>query len=295
MIVIHAPLWLWLWCLPLIVGAGYYGWSKRQLARYCEPALQSRMLIAHWSWRSLPWLWLSLWSVLVLALAEPMWVSDNTRAVHQPIQWTAVVDVSDSMLAEDVAPNRLQSVRWALESLGSHWQAGDQAGLWVFAGSQHALIPQTKDQALWQSGIPLLSPEMMPLKGSLLIETLTKLSTQLNPDTFILLFTDGGEQLDLSQLPDQVAQRGIIVSLGTTTGQYPVNQAQLTLLAKRLGWDLLSLTAHQGLAEIQAQLTQQRLASTTPAQDVTAIGTALQPWLIALALLLWAGFGRRPS
>lgn len=286
-----APMWLPLLLLPLLLGVGYYFWSKRQLNRYCEPTLQARMLIAQAGWRSLPWLWLSLWSVLVLALAEPVWVSDQQRAEHQPIRWVAVVDVSDSMLAEDVLPNRLQSVRWALESLGHAWQSGDLSGLWGFGGSQHAIIPQTQDQMLWQSGIPLLSPEMMPLQGSLLIDTLTKVSAQVSPDTMILVFTDGGDHLDLSPM-QPLPQQGVIISVGTPTGNHPANHKQLSQLAKQINWKMIDLST-QSIADIQTQLTQHRLHSEQSATSLLNIGTALQPWLLILGLVLWVGFGRR--
>lgn len=290
MIYLISPMWLPLLLLPLLLGAGYYFWSKRQLDRYCEPTLQARMLIARAGWRSVPWLWLSLWSVLVLALAEPVWVSDQQKAEHQPIRWVAVVDVSESMLAEDVPPNRLQSVRWVLESLGHAWQSGDSAGLWGFTGSQHAIIPPTQDQTLWQSGIPLLSPEILPLQGSLLIDTLTKVSAQVSPDTLILVFTDGGDHLDLSSI-QPLSQQGMIISVGTPTGNHPVNHKQLSQLAKQLNWKMIDLST-QSIADIQMQLTQYRLHSEQSSAVLATIGTALQPWLLVLVLMLWVGFGR---
>lgn len=288
-----SPAWLLLWLLPVVLLAVRWWLAQRATDRLCEPELQPWMLLTRWQWRGLPWRWLALWSLMVLALSQPMWLSKQAQAQHQPMRWLAVVDVSTSMSATDVAPNRLQQVRWALEAAASQWQPGDQAGLLVFSGSHHWLVPMTSDKALWLSGVSLLATDMLPLQGSLLLTTLETLRQSLHQPTAIALFTDGGDlaTADLSQL-EPVNTAGLVLAVGSQSGDWPLQASGLRQLAQKTGWEYQGLSVEQSsawLTWLQAWRSQQPV-------DAKAVlsGIDLRPWLIGLALLIWMSFARWP-
>src|SRR3569833_3108762 len=65
-----------------------------------------------------PWPWLALaWTLAVLALAGPRWQQDRAAAYRAPADWVLVLDLSPSMAATDVAPNRVIRARYALDDL----------------------------------------------------------------------------------------------------------------------------------------------------------------------------------
>ena len=288
-----SPAWLLLWLLPVVLLSIRWWLAQRATHRLCQPELQPWMLLARWQWKGLPWRWLALWSLMVLALSQPMWLSKQAQAQHQPMRWLAVVDVSTSMSATDVAPNRLQQVRWALESATSQWQPGDQAGLFVFSGSHHWLVPMTSDKALWLSGVSLLATDMLPLQGSLLLPALETLVQTLQQPTAIAVFTDGGDlsTADLSQL-SQFNPAGLVLGVGSQSSEWPLQASGLRQLAQKTGWDYQPLSVEkprEWLTWLQAWRSQQPV-------DAKAVlsGVDLSPWLIGLALLLWLSFARWP-
>jgi Ca-activated chloride channel family protein len=291
---VTAPAWLLLWLLPVVLLSIRWWMAQRATHHLCQPELQPWMLLARWQWKGLPWRWLALWSLMVLALSQPMWLSKQAQAQHQPMRWLVVVDVSTSMSATDVAPNRLQQVRWALESAASQWQQGDQAGLFVFSGSHHWLVPMTSDKSLWLSGVSLLAPDMLPLQGSLLLPALASLGQALQQPTAVAVFTDGADmkKTDFSdvKLPAEV---GLVVGVGTTSGDWALAETPLRQLANRMGWDYQSLTSDNSRIWLD-WLAQWRSQQPVDAKAVLS-GIDLSPWLIGLALLLWLSFARWPG
>ncbi len=288
-----SPAWLLLWLLPVVLLSIRWWLAQRATHRLCQPDLQPWMLLARWQWKGLPWRWLALWSLMVLALSQPMWLSKQAQAQHQPMRWLAVVDVSTSMSATDVAPNRLQQVRWALEAAASQWQQGDQAGLFVFSGSHHWLVPMTSDKSLWLSGVSLLAPDMLPLQGSLLLPALASLGQALQQPTAVAVFTDGADtkKTDFSDVKSS-AQVGLVVGVGTTSGDWALAETPLRQLANRMGWDYQSLTSDNSRIWLD-WLAQWRSQQPVDAKAVLS-GIDLSPWLIGLALLLWLSFARWP-
>src|SRR3546814_21164690 len=68
--------------------------------------------------RSAPWPWLALaWSVALLALAGPSWQRDQTAAYRGSDAWVLVLDLSPSMAARDLSPDRVTRARSALDDL----------------------------------------------------------------------------------------------------------------------------------------------------------------------------------
>jgi Ca-activated chloride channel family protein len=104
------------------------------------------------------------------------------------------LDLSNSMLAEDVAPNRLERARLAILRLLGRLD-GDRIGLVAFAGDAFVQSPLTSDYAAAAMFLNAMDPEMMPVQGTNLGEAmrfaLDALDQGAREDRVVLLVTDG--------------------------------------------------------------------------------------------------------
>ncbi len=131
---------------------------------------------------------------IVLALLGPMWGREPQTMKREGIDMVFALDVSTSMYAEDVAPNRLEKaknfIRRTMKDLG-----GDRVGLVVFAGDAYAVSPLTNDYSAIDSYLQSVSPELFWNQGTNTAEAIRE-SIQLlgkSPDTSkaIILISDG--------------------------------------------------------------------------------------------------------
>lgn len=219
------PAWLWLTLLPIVLYLALK-WRRKHLQQtYADPHLwpwiegnansafsdtASSTLVGYWkrglkrlihtlkNWVS-PLRSLSLaWICLVIAVAEPrQLVWETQRTQHSTMDLMIVLDVSPSMAAEDVLPNRFeQSKRW-IESALNLLQPGDRVGLVAFSGKAHLVAPLTHDRALVRHYLQLLEPDFLPTRGSAVelgilrgIEFLQQASIQ---SPALLVVSDGRE------------------------------------------------------------------------------------------------------
>ena len=134
-----------------------------------------------------PWPWLALLlSLVVLALSGPSWERIQTAAYRVPADWVFILDLSPSMMASDVAPNRATRARYALDDLlGAAHDA--RVGLVVFSDEPYTVAPLTQDIATIKTLLPPLSPDIMPSPGD-------HLAPALNPAEKLLQENEPQEQ-----------------------------------------------------------------------------------------------------
>jgi Ca-activated chloride channel homolog len=137
---------------------------------------------------------LSAWAIAVLALAGPA-VNKQKLPVFATAQGRVLVmDMSLSMYATDLAPNRLSQAKFHATDLINKLSQGDSA-LIAFAGDAFTLSPLTRDSATLLNLLPTLSPDIMPVLGSnpaaalRLARSLLAQGGHLRGD--IILLTDG--------------------------------------------------------------------------------------------------------
>jgi Ca-activated chloride channel family protein len=105
------------------------------------------------------------WLLAVLAAAGPSW-EKIPQPIHQKQDaMVLVLDLSYSMMANDLAPSRLDRARQKLLDLLAMRKEG-QTGLVAYAGDSHIVTPLTDDNPTIANLLPVLSPGMMPLPGS---------------------------------------------------------------------------------------------------------------------------------
>lgn len=190
----------WLLALPVLWGLVFWlvrrsnhdeGWS-RLIDAQLLPALR---LDGGGEAGMRPWPLLALvWSLAALALAGPSWQRNQTAAYRAPAAWVLVLDLSPSMAATDLAPNRVTRARYALDDLlGAARDA--RVGLVVFSDEPYTVTPLTQDVATVRALLPPLAPDIMPSSGDHLapaLEQAGKLVQQVSAkDRRIVVLTDG--------------------------------------------------------------------------------------------------------
>jgi Ca-activated chloride channel family protein len=142
-----------------------------------------------------PWPWLLLlWSIAALALAGPSWRHNQAPAFRAPADWIFVLDLSPSMAASDIAPNRLTRARFALDDLlGAAHDA--RVALVVFSDEAYTVTPLTQDVATVRALLPPLAPDIMPSPGDHLAPALKQARQLLQAggqhDQRVVVLTDG--------------------------------------------------------------------------------------------------------
>jgi len=132
---------------------------------------------------------------IVFALANPQWGTRSQLVRSQGLDVLIALDVSRSMLAEDMPPNRLERMRKFSEGL-IRSLAGNRIGLIVFAGSAYLQTPLTADYRLLLLVLQGISPEMLSKQGTDLAAALALArrsfpETSLEAGRALVLISDG--------------------------------------------------------------------------------------------------------
>ncbi len=209
------------------VGSTLLGliWLERRggaaFDRFVGPALQKRMVSTTASWQRV--LRLALLAVaaflLVIGLMRPQWGFEFISAPRVGAEIMIALDVSKSMLAEDVAPNRLERAKAEIRDLLPYLD-GDQVGLIAFAGRASVLCPLTPDFSFLRLVLDNVAPSSVSRGGTRLEEPIRKavdgFGSEGDLSRVILLITDGEDHdsfpLDAAK---RAAERGVrILAIG---------------------------------------------------------------------------------
>lgn len=133
-------------------------------------------------------------SSLIVALCNLQTGSKLTEVKREGADIIVCLDVSNSMLAQDLSPNRLIRAKYALEKMIDGLQ-GDRLGLIVFAGEAYVQLPITIDYSAAKLFLESISPGMVPVQGTNIEAAIEKASESFSNDEgknrAIILITDG--------------------------------------------------------------------------------------------------------
>ena len=161
-------------------------------------------------------------ALIVLALARPRWGYDWREIPSGGSDIMVVLDLSRSMMAQDISPNRLERAKREITDLITMLE-GDRIGIVPFAGVSYVSCPLTSDYRLASLFLNQLSVDKMPVQGTDIYgavkraaESLEKASKSGTEGKTILLITDGEDnEASLSSLIDFLKPKGIkVFSIG---------------------------------------------------------------------------------
>jgi len=291
-------------------------WKKKVRSRIGEPALV-QSLLRSFSPKRFAWkfgLALGAFALLGLGLANPQRPGATDRVNRKGVDVMVALDVSNSMLAQDSKPNRLEKAKQLLLRMLDKME-NDRIGIVLFAGRAYMQMPLTSDQAAARMYIQNASPDVVPVQGTVIGEALKVASTAFNSKErkykAIVLISDGEDHdPEAATMAQTLAQKGIMVNtvgLGSPEGATIIdpstgetkkdaagnavvtklNEAELQQLAAATHGIYLRLEDPNDAAnKIQAQLATIEQASSSD-KSFTEYKSYFQ-WLLggALALLL---------
>jgi Ca-activated chloride channel family protein len=223
-----------LWIVPLLAGVAVYALVRRRAAsrRFIAESLHAMMgggiSTPRQAVRSL--LMLLAISLVVLGLARPQWGRTESEVKRQGRDVCFLIDVSKSMLAEDLAPNRLERAKlWVQDVLTA--ARGDRIALVAFAGEAVVKGPLTHDYGFVATALRDLSIESVSRGGTLIGDgirlCLDEVFDEGDPSfKDIILITDGEDHesfpVEAAKKAGEAGVRIIAIGIGDESSGRPI-------------------------------------------------------------------------
>ena len=226
------PQYLWLLTLiPLFVVlfAGVAAQRRRRLARFGNPDTLAELMPEVSNGRVVLKfiLFCGAVALVVLAAARPQFGSKLREEKARGVEMMLVVDVSNSMLAEDFEPNRLERTKYAINRLFDGLKQ-DRVGLIVFAGEPRVQLPITSDYRMAKAFARRIDPSQVSVQGTAIGKALEQALLSFSGETdekrsrAIILITDGeNHDDDAVAVAKRAAEQGIriyTIGIGTPEG-----------------------------------------------------------------------------
>ena len=164
-------------------------------------------------------------TLLIFAAARPQFGQSERTEKRQGIEAIVALDISNSMLAEDVAPNRLDRAKQMLSKLMDN-MSNDKVGLVVFAGDAFVQLPITCDYVSAKMFLNSIKPELIKTQGTAIGQALSTsircFGEQSDASRAIILITDGeNHEDDAVAVAKRAKEEGIqvlVVGIGKPEG-----------------------------------------------------------------------------
>lgn len=227
---IEAPTYfMYLLVLPVLVALFMVvlWWKKRKQKQFADSALFEKLSPERSTFKSvlkLIVICLSL-AFLVISLSNPKMGTKLETIKRQGVDIVFALDVSKSMLAEDIKPSRLakakQTISRIIDNLGS-----DRIGIIIYAGNSYPLLPITTDHAAAKMFLQNANPDMVSSQGTAINEAIERSLGYYDDDAqtnrFLFVVSDGEDHEENTlELASEASNRGIktyTIGVGTTKG-----------------------------------------------------------------------------
>ncbi len=224
------PLYLYL-LLPILVliGVHYFTnyYRKRRLERYGDVTLLRQLMpeVSFIRREVKAWLLFGALALLVCVLARPQFGTKKDTRKRQGIEAVIAMDVSNSMIAEDVSPNRLEKSKMLVSSIVDK-MTDDKIGLIVYAGEAYIQMPITSDYVSAKMFLETISPSMITTQGTDIKQAISLAMKSFTPDSdtskAIFVITDGEDnEGGAREMAAEAAQKGIkvyVLGVGSPQG-----------------------------------------------------------------------------
>ena len=161
----------------------------------------------------------------IIVLARPQFGTKVEKVDKKGIELVIAIDVSNSMLAEDIKPSRLTKAKQMLTRIIDE-RKNDKVAIVVFAGEAFIQLPLTPDNQSAKLFLETIDPNLVPVQGtaigSAIDVSMSCFSNDENIDKAIVLITDGeGHEGNAEEAAKRAADKGVhvnVVGIGTTEG-----------------------------------------------------------------------------
>lgn len=202
-------------------------WRKKRIKKHFSAPVFNQVVpdisLGKWIFRYV--ILSSIFVLIVLTLTRPKFGPKVRMTKSTGIDLVVAIDVSTSMLCEDIKPNRLERTKDAIAAFMEKLQ-GDRVGLVAFAGQADLLVEMTNDYAAIRNMLAGVNPSMFGTQGTSISEAL-KVSLKAFPDKMknagaIILLTDGEDHEGaLDDMINKANKKGInifTIGIGTNAG-----------------------------------------------------------------------------
>jgi Ca-activated chloride channel family protein len=311
---------LWGLALLAILLASYWRWRQRTLRQLGSPALAERLMLGFSSskfWFKNVLFGLSL-ALIAVAIANPQRAERRTPPAQQSSDVLIALDISQSMLAKDVAPSRLEAAKTFIQKLAEQLEK-ERLGLIFFAGDAYAQMPLSTDVGSLMLFVRNANTDYITTQGTDVISAIELAGRLFNSESQAgraLIIVSDGEHHEADALirARKARAEGIVihtVAVGTAAGaNIPVgksgakrdftgqtirtqaNEILLRDIAKAGGGVTLNLSdagAVKSLAQEIASLQKTAVEAKAYTEYVSYFQWLILPALLLLALeqLLW--------
>ncbi len=224
------PIYLWLLVLiPILALVRFISYrnQRKRLRKFGDPSLLKELMpdVSRFRPSVKFWVLLGALALLIVMLARPQLGTKISHEKRVGIETIIALDISNSMLAEDIIPSRLDRSKMMIENLVDHF-TNDKIGLIVFAGDAFVQLPITSDYVSAKMFLSSIDPSMMATQGTDIaraIEMATHSFTQEEGiGKAIIVITDGedheGGALEAAEAAKDEGMRVYVLGVGSTNG-----------------------------------------------------------------------------
>ncbi len=226
----ESPAYLWLlWSIPVLAIIRFvcYKLRRKKLLQFGEMSLVNRLMPNVSKIRPSVKFWLSVaaLALMIVMLARPQMGSKISHEERNGIETIIAMDISNSMLAEDVVPSRLQKSKMLVENLVDHF-TNDKIGLVVFAGDAFVQLPITTDYVSAKMFLQDINPSLIQTQGTDIARAISlsmnSFTQQKGLGKAIILITDGedheGGALEAAKEAKKKGINVFILGVGSSNG-----------------------------------------------------------------------------
>ena len=223
---------IYLYALVVIPVLAFIRWwmvirQRKQLRRFGDMELVRQLMPDVSRFRPLVkfCLLLTALALLIVMLARPQMGTKISHEKRTGIETIIALDISNSMLAEDVAPSRLDRAKMMVENLVDHF-TNDKIGLIVFAGEAFVQLPITSDFVSAKMFLSSIEPSLIETQGTDIAAAVTMATHSFTQEEgvgkAIIVITDGedheGGAMEAAQEAKDKGMRVYMLGIGSTKG-----------------------------------------------------------------------------
>lgn len=193
--------------------------SRKKIRQLGDPELIARLMPDYSRFRaaSKHWLLFAAFCCAILMLARPQFGTQEETVKKKGVEIIIALDISNSMLAEDVSPNRLERSKMLLSKLVDRFE-NDKVGLIVFAGDAFTQLPITSDFVSAKMFLSTINPGMIDRQGTNLNAAINLAAHSFTPQQgigkSIVLITDGEDHEEGAlEAAREASKQGIVLNV----------------------------------------------------------------------------------